>query len=411
VNIASSSARTQSILVVDDAEQVRRTTVAQLGALGYRARGAADGAAALEDVTRECPDLVVCDLRMPGMDGLQLIGALRKSVPDLPVIVMSGAGLLLDAVGALKLGAWDYVEKPVPLSVLEHAVGRALERAALLQENRRYRDHLEAVNEELRTTLRLLADDEAAGRQIQFRLLPKNHQHFGPFEFSRELVPSAFMSGDFIDAFVLDDRRWGFYLADVSGHGVASALVTVLLRTFVHRHVDDHARTGAELVTSPSRLLQSLNEEMAAQGLDEHFTIFYGVVDNVEGSLLCANAGQYPWPLVFDGTRTIALEQPGLPIGLFPRARYDERRFELPEELVLAAFSDGLLEILPQKSLAGKQRFLTALFARPDVTVEQVRHELQLDAQAPFPDDIAMLLIKRGGANGKHADPAGVLRP
>ena len=68
MNIASSSARTQSILVVDDAEQVRRTTVAQLGALGYRARGAADGAAALEDVTRgvriSCSAICACQAWM-----------------------------------------------------------------------------------------------------------------------------------------------------------------------------------------------------------------------------------------------------------------------------------------------------------------------------------------------------------
>jgi len=164
------------------------------------------------------------------MDGLEFLAEVRREAPDLPIVVMSGAGLVQDAIGALKLGAWDYIEKPFPaIEVIDHAVRRALERADLLTENRRYRESLEQVNRELRATLRLLTDDEAAGQQIQARMLPRNHQRFGSFEFSREIVPSAYLSGDFIDAFAIDDRRWGFYLADVAGHGVSSALASLPL--------------------------------------------------------------------------------------------------------------------------------------------------------------------------------------
>ena len=332
------------VLVVDDSEPVRRALVVYLGQLGFDARAAEDGVSGLEEVQREPPDLVLCDLRMPRIDGLQLLEAVHAQLPELPVVVMSGAGLVSDAIGALKRGAWDYIEKPIiVLDVLEHSVRRALERADLLQENRRHRAHLEQVNRELQASLRLLADDEDAGRQIQARMLPRSHQRFGPFDVSCAVVPAAFLSGDFIDAFAIDDHRWAFYLADVAGHGVSSALVTVLLRAFVQRHAAEHARTGDGLVLSPARLLERLNEELSKDDLEKHLTIFYAVVDSREGSLLCANAGHFPWPLLFDGERVIDIEQPGIPAGIMPGTRYRELRMALPPRMVLAVFSDGLL--------------------------------------------------------------------
>jgi serine phosphatase RsbU (regulator of sigma subunit) len=386
------------VLVIDDTVAVRKSMMRCLEQLGFETRGAEDGAEGLAEVRREVPDLVLCDLRMPGMDGLQFLAEVHAELPDLPVLVMSGAGLVQDAISALKLGAWDYIEKPFPANeVIQHAVDRALERARLLTENRRYRESLERVNRELRATLRALTDDEDAGRQIQARMLPRNHQRFGPYEFSREVVPSAYLSGDFIDAFAIDEHRWAFYLADVAGHGVSSALVTVLLRTFIQRHAADYVRAKDELVLSPARLLERLNDEMSRNDLDKHLTIFYGVVDGRDHTLLCANAGHFPWPLLFDGTRVIELEQPGVPVGLMPATRYRERRIELPSKLVLTVFSDGLLEILPHPDLARKLDFLRALFGRPQVTVEQVRKELRLD-ERPLPDDVAMLIVKRGDA-------------
>jgi serine phosphatase RsbU (regulator of sigma subunit) len=402
----------KSILVVEDSDPLRRTLLMQLEQFGFAARGAPDGVAGLEEVRRGPTDLVLCDLRMPRMDGLGLLKALRVSHPDLPVIVMSGAGLLDDAISALKLGAWDYVEKPIPLAeVLMHSVSRAFERAALVAENRRQRANLERVNRELRDTLDLLAVDEDAGRQIQFRMLPPNHQQFGPFEFSRTLVPAAFLSGDFIDAFPIDERRWGFYLADVCGHGVSSALVTVMLRTFVHRQVADFVRTQDDLILSPARMLERLNEEIARDDLEKHVTMFFGIIDNDAETLVYANGGQFPWPLIFDGEQIRALGEPGLPVGVMPRARNEQHELKLPKTLVFAAFSDGLLEILPHSDLRAKEAFLRALFRRPDVTVEQLRRELHLDDGVRLPDDVAILLIKRGeDGHGEPLDRPSVLR-
>ena len=397
------ASRPERIVVIDDTDAVRRVLVRQLEHLGFTALDAADGEAGLEVVRTSKPDLVLCDLRMPNLDGLDLLQIVREQFADLPVIVMSGAGLLQDAIGALKLGAWDYVSKPIELAVLEHAIDKALEKARLIEENRRYRAHLELLNRELQVSLRLLAEDEDAGRQIQVRMLPRNRQRFGPYLFTRDVVPSSFLSGDFIDAFAIDDRHWGFYLADVSGHGVSSALVTVLLRTFVQRQVASFTQTGDALVLSPSRLLRRLNEEMSREDLDKHLTIFYGVVDLEENTLLYANAGHFPWPVLCDGKSVTVLEHPGVPIGMVPGTQYEQHRILLGAPVSLSVFSDGVLGVLPQSTLSSKLTFLRGFFGRLNVSIEEAMQDLHLAGARPLPDDVAILIIQRGTDDGSHA--------
>jgi serine phosphatase RsbU (regulator of sigma subunit) len=395
--------RRERIVVIDDTEMVRKVLVQYLERLGFSTLEAADGEEGLDVIRANRPDLVLCDLRMPNLDGLGLLKVLKQESPDLPIVVMSGAGLLHDAIGALQLGAWDYVEKPVELAVLEHAINRALEKAALVEENRRYRAHLERLNRDLEASLRLLAEDEDAGRQIQVRMLPHNHQRFGDYLFTRDVIPSSFLSGDFIDVFRIDPRHWGFYLADVSGHGVSSALVTVLLRTFVQRQVASSIESGDDLVLSPARLLMRLNEEMARDHLDKHLTIFYGVIDLQEDTLLYANAGHFPWPVLYDGGAVTVLEQPGVPVGMMAHSRYLEHRVPLTDSMSLSVFSDGVLEVLSQATLDAKLEYLRGLFGKPNVTVEQAKQELHLDGHSSLPDDVAILIIQRGGSDGNRA--------
>lgn len=391
-----------TIVVADDTDVAREVVMRLLRRFGYIPLEAADGVQALALVRSSKPDLLLCDLRMPNLDGLGLLKEVRQEFPDLPVIVMSGEGLLQDAIGALQLGAWDYVSKPFEAAALAHAIRKALEKASLIDENRCQRAELEAINRQLRASLALLAEEEDAGRQIQLRMLPRDRQHFGEYQFTRDVLPSTFLSGDFIDAFSIDDQHWGFYLADVSGHGVSSALVTVLLRTFIQRQVASYVRSQDRLILSPSQLLTRLNQDMAGENLDKHLTIFYGIIDLRDDSLLYANAGHYPWPVLFaDGAVTV-LEQPGMPVGLAPNTRYEDHRLQLPRKVSLSVFSDGLLEVLPQSSLQEKLAFLQAFFGRPDVTVEQARRELHLHDGSVLPDDVAILIVQRTG--GDHGN-------
>lgn len=134
------------VLVVDDESLIRMNLRALLEDLGFRVSEAANGREGLEACGREAPDLVLADLRMPEMDGLSLITALHDKSPDIPVIVVSGTGSVRDAMEAVRRGAWDYITKPVEdQEEFIIIVERTLERARLITENRRYREHLEEL--------------------------------------------------------------------------------------------------------------------------------------------------------------------------------------------------------------------------------------------------------------------------
>lgn len=137
------------ILVVDDETVIRQSFQDQLEDIGYRVLTAENGQVAIDLITQSRPDLVLTDLRMPVMNGLDLIRHCQQVSPDLPIIVISGAGIIGDAIQALRLGAYDYLIKPVAgQDILEHTIEQALEKTRLLNENRRYQQHLESLVKE-----------------------------------------------------------------------------------------------------------------------------------------------------------------------------------------------------------------------------------------------------------------------
>lgn len=156
------------ILVIDDDETVRKTIVRMLGKSGYRVISASNGQEGLELFSTERPDLVITDLRMPGMDGLEVLERMSETTAAIPVIVVSGQGTITDAVEALRRGAVDYLIKPIEeIAILTHSVVNALERARLIEENRRYRENLEEEVKE--RTCQLETTNESLLREISSR--------------------------------------------------------------------------------------------------------------------------------------------------------------------------------------------------------------------------------------------------
>lgn len=390
-----------TILTIEDEAAVRKGMVAYLEDSGFQVLEADDGPSGIEIFEREHPDVVLCDLRLPGIDGLEVLSTITGESPETPVIIVSGANLLDYAIQALKRGAWDYVTKPLhDMVVLEQAVHRVLERADLIRQNREYREHLEVVNKELTLVLDQLREDEEAGRRIQLQLLPQNGKEIGGYVFNRRLLPSTYLSGDFVDYFPVDDHRLGFYMADVSGHGAASAFVTVMLRALVGQYRGAHRQEGDETVLCPERLLRRLNRAFYRQELDKYFTMFYGVIDARDNSLSYSSGAQLPYPMLYDGRSARVLSRHSVPIGLFEEAEFEVQRERLPEQFVLALVSDGVLEILPQKTQREKCAALLAVVCGVPPTIDAMTRALGLHEERELPDDIALLVVRKGGGDG-----------
>jgi serine phosphatase RsbU (regulator of sigma subunit) len=363
----------------------------------YEVLEAADGRIGIDLSRRAKPDLVLCDISMPEVNGIEVLQTITQENPALPIIMVTGTGVIDDVINSLKLGAWDYITKPFEdILVINHAVAKALERARLLQANREYQAHLEAANRQLTESLRKLEEDETAARKMQFHLLPDNHQAWGRYRFSRVLYPSLYLSGDFIDYFIIDGDHAGFYIADVSGHGASSAMMTVLLRSHINHHLRRFMREGTDKILHPEAMLVALNHAFLSENIGKYATIFYGVLSMKHNTLLYANGGQAPCPVLRNGNQATFLEGRSVPVGLFPRAQYNVQSISLPGHFDMALFSDGILEILPSPSLREREAYLPALIARMDnPTVEAISQQLALESQANYPDDIAILLISR----------------
>ncbi len=139
-----------SILIVDDEVLIRRALSDYLQECSYTTMTAADGEDGITKARAKHFDAVLVDLRMPRVDGLEVIATLKAEQPDLPVVVVSGTGDLRDVIAAMRLGAWDYITKPIhDMDEIAVVVERVLEKAHLIAERNRYEYELEALNRSL----------------------------------------------------------------------------------------------------------------------------------------------------------------------------------------------------------------------------------------------------------------------
>jgi serine phosphatase RsbU (regulator of sigma subunit) len=384
-----------TVLLIDDDAMVQRGFGRVLESAGFRVLFADDGAHGLERLREVTPDAVLLDLNMPGLSGLDTLTKAACESPDTPVIVVSGSGRMEDVVQALRRGAWDYVTKPVEdATLLTQAVSRALERATLARENREQRKSLERLNDRLTAAVDELRSDQEAGRRIQFQLLPPDGLRIGSYEFSRRLYPSQYLSGDFVDYFALGENHAGMYVADVSGHGAASAFVTAMLVALIGRYREALNRKESDVMLWPDKLLESLNRDLGLRKLHKHLTMFYAVLDLRTHRLSFSSAGHYPFPLFDDGANVHVLECSGRPLGLFADARFSRREASLRAFKRMLLVSDGVLELLPDPPGERKVDRLIATL-RNESSIDGLARGLGIDPAAQRRDDITLLLMER----------------
>jgi two-component system, NtrC family, nitrogen regulation response regulator NtrX len=154
-----------TVLIVDDEPNIRRMVGALLGVEGYEVREAPDGHAGLARATEAEPDVVLCDLMMPGeIDGLGLLGQLKERFPDLPVVMMSGKAGLSDAVRATKMGAFTFLEKPLTPEGVLLALSSAMELRRARREAQALREELGLAGEMVGGSLAMQRVREMIGR-------------------------------------------------------------------------------------------------------------------------------------------------------------------------------------------------------------------------------------------------------
>jgi len=391
-----------SVLVVDDDAMNRVMLSRLLTREGYAVTEANDGAAALELVDKHAFDLVLLDVMMPGIDGLQVLETLRKtrSVAELPIIMATAEDSSRDVVRALKLGANDYVTKPLDFSVV-------LARVQTHLSLKRAKEELEATN------ARMKKDLEAAAK-VQRALMPNSLPKVQDISFVWNFVPCDELGGDILDVFQLDEDNIGLYLLDVSGHGVRAALLSVTLNRLLAQMAEGSlqfeeaggGQTERQLL-SPAEVAAGLNTRFqmdASPGAVQYFTFLYGILNTHTSMFRYVSAG-HPGPLQVptDG-KSVLHPQEGFAIGWFPDSTYQEFVIELKPGDRLYLYSDGILEAMNSADeLFGPERVVEALEERKNLTLQGGVEELvecgrQWSGDAGFADDVSILALERRAA-------------
>ncbi len=228
------------VLVVDDEAGIRESLSGILSDEGYQVLTAASGEEALREVEEHSPDLVLLDVWLPGMDGIETLERIKKTSPELSVVMISGHGNIETAVRATRSGAYDFLEKPLSLERVVLAANRALERKTLEQENRSLKKSLarkclmvgespalEAVKDQVLRAAKgngrvLITGESGVGKELVARMLhERSARASGSFvevncaAIPQELIESELFGhekGSFTGAF---ERKSGkFELAD-----------------------------------------------------------------------------------------------------------------------------------------------------------------------------------------------------
>jgi len=388
------TSRTERILIIDADEQARTDLARYLEARGFYVTGYPDLASAKALFDDNIPDVIFADLSPEAIR--DLANRLEEAETFTPIVACSSSESSADVVSALRAGAADFVLKPCndDKGALDDVLGKLFDRVRVNRLNQLYRQELEEANRDLRDGIAELRADQRAGRKVQLRMLPEHEQVMSGLHIDHLIKPSLYLSGDFLDYFRISDDKVLVYIADVSGHGASSAFVTVLLKNLTNRLQRNLRRGSSDDILFPERFLERINSELLDTGLGKHVTVFVGIISVSERRLQYAVGAHFPMPILsFEGGETAFLEGSGLPVGLFETPKWEVYEVPLDKPFHLTLFSDGILEVIREKSLDEKERTLLELVSGGRHTIAALSEALNLEEITELPDDIAIVSV------------------
>jgi sigma-B regulation protein RsbU (phosphoserine phosphatase) len=353
----------EKVLVVDDNEDNRRLLSVILEKAGYAIVHARDGHEALRMAFESEPDLILLDIMMPGMDGYEVCRVVKQDerTAHLPVIFISALDDAKDKIRGLEIGGDDYITKPFNK-------GEVLARVRTHLNIRRLSRELVRANRDLTEKQRRLDDDLQAAAGIQKMLLPQNLPDMEDVEFGWKFLPCDTIGGDIFNVHRLDEDHLAFYMLDVSGHGVPSALVTVSVSQALQPHGDGIVRQKTDQppffrITAPREVLKALDGEYPIERFGKFFTIVYLCLDRRKGRFVYSAAG-HPPPVMLHRDGPLDILEKGGPIiglgGVGNPFEEEERGLKAGDKLIF--YTDGVVEYEDgQGAFYGSERFFNLL--------------------------------------------------
>jgi sigma-B regulation protein RsbU (phosphoserine phosphatase) len=385
-------------LLVDDDPSLLALLAAFLESRGYAVEQSKDGVDALEKLATGRFNLVITDRNMPRMDGLALAREIRAQPRENYVycIVLTASIDEKSLVAAMEAGADDFLPKPLrpaELGARLHAAERVLALEA----------QMAARNRELSEAYAQLSRDLDMARTLQQSQLPAP-QDLGGLRCEGMFEPSSFVGGDIYDYFALGEDLAVVYMADVSGHGVAAAMLAVAVQHRLRTSCVQVIRAMGEMTdlrAAAVRIATDFNQrflQTAEDGL--YLTLAFGLMRRSSGEGALLHAGHPPSLLATAGQREFQpVGDAGVPIGVLEEPGFEAVRVQLAPGSRLVLYTDGITECSGRDGEAFGDERLRALLARertapPGAACQAVRADLRAWHPDAFEDDVTLLVVE-----------------
>lgn len=392
------------ILIAEDDSTSRKLLKMSLKNMGHEVAEAVDGDEAWQMFQAGRYPLVITDWEMPGCTGVELCEKIRSSGRNhyTFVVLLTVKGDKESLLTAFEAGADEFLSKPIERAELMARVHSA-ERIIDLETRLRERYF------ELDQAHRMIRKDLEAAARIQSALLPKRETLNPPFEIAWSLIPCEELAGDIFNIIPLGHDCWGIYLLDVSGHGVASALMSVTLSRLLSPDREHSILFGRNSqgsgwdLLSPSQVLNALNTQfqLSEDTGGQYFTMVYGIYNAVERTFKFSSAGHPPFLRVHEGGKVEEIISRELPIGFHPDGEYQDSTITLQQNEKLVFTSDGVVEMPNQDNVLFGFGRLAELIQKnnnqsPKELVGTIEQTIQhwYNKQGSLPDDVSLIVLK-----------------
>ncbi len=422
-----SAVLSRHVMVVDDSRAQRHMVSMQLRRWGYRVTECESALVAL-DLCRDLDiDIIISDWMMPGMTGLDFCREFRALGRESYgyFVLLTSKSEKTEIADGLEAGADDFLTKPVASNELRARL-RAGERMLAMQAELLAKNKvIVSTLVELQKLYDSLDRDLIEARKLQQTLIRDRVRDYGWARVSLILRNSGRVGGDLVGSFPVDDDRLVVYSIDVSGHGVASAMMTARLAGFLTGSSPEQnlafqkGPEGDHLLLPPAAVVERFNRLMLEEiQAEQYFTMVFAVIDRRTGRLDLVQAG-HPHPMLIRADGQVQrLGSGGLPIGLIPEAGFDPVTvpFQPGDRLILC--SDGFTECpLPNGRDFGEDGLIESLRASahlsgPDLLEAMVWDLTRAAESDSFPDDVSGIVLDLlPEVSGQHRPVTGIAQP
>lgn len=383
------------VLVVDDDPSINRLLQVRLRARGFQVETAFNGEEALLALGTDPPDLILCDVSMPGASGLDVLAWIRTEELDLAVIMTTAYGSEQVAVDALRRGADDYLRKPFDPSEFHVVIDRTLSRLLLGRQNAELRHQLDRQRQQLEAELDRASDVQAA-------LLPQSAPRIPNYDIAAVCRPARQVGGDFYDWQLLAGTELSISIGDVMGKGMPAAILMATVRTAFRAATDRVSALETMLAVE-----RALNEDLG--NANNFVTAVHVRLDFVRHSVSYVDAGHGYGFLCRANGAVEHLAERGFPLGIgadiaSPLARH-QTTLTLDPGDALVMHSDGVVDAPMAEGLDIPALAASLLAAGPASEMVSALAD-RVGGGLTLPDDLTIVVVRRLTEPRRHTiDP------